>query len=79
MREAHPLEFQIPDGTFADIDPDDTLSLDAMLANGAALPAWLEFDRVTGTFIGTGRADVGSYAIRVEARDESGATVLTSS
>jgi Ca2+-binding RTX toxin-like protein len=76
VKEAHPLEFQIPEGTFADIDKDDTLSFDATLANGAALPAWLEFDRLTGTFMGTpGRADVGSYAIRVEARDESGATV----
>jgi Ca2+-binding RTX toxin-like protein len=76
VKEAHPLEFQIPEGTFADIDKDDTLSFDATLANGVALPAWLEFDRLTGTFMGTpGRADVGSYVIRVEARDESGATV----
>jgi Ca2+-binding RTX toxin-like protein len=76
VREAHPLEFQIPAGTFVDVDKDDSLAYDATLANGAALPAWLEFDRATGTFKGTpGRDDIGSYAIRVEARDEGGATV----
>jgi hypothetical protein len=76
VREAHPLEFQIPAGTFVDIDAGDTLAFDATLANGDALPAWLEFDRATGTFTGTpGRADVGTYAVRVEARDEGGATV----
>ncbi len=76
VREAQPLEFQIPGDTFADVDKDDALSFDATLASGAALPAWLEFDRLTGTFKGTpGRADIGAYAIRVEARDEGGATV----
>lgn len=76
VREAHPLEFQIPGDAFADIDAGDSLSFDATLADGSPLPAWLEFDRETGTFKGApGRADVGTHAIRVEARDESGATV----
>jgi Ca2+-binding RTX toxin-like protein len=76
IREAHPLEFQLPGDAFADADAGDSLSFDATLADGSPLPAWLEFDRGTGTFRGVpGRADVGTHAIRVEARDESGATV----
>jgi Ca2+-binding RTX toxin-like protein len=75
VREAHELEFTLPTETFVDVDKDDSLTYVATLANGDALPSWLEFDGATGTFKGApGRADIGSYAIRVEARDESGAT-----
>ena len=36
--EGHPFLFEIPSGTFADIDPGELLDLDAMLASGEALP-----------------------------------------
>jgi Ca2+-binding RTX toxin-like protein len=64
------FEFQIPDGTFVDPDQDDSLAFEATLADGAPLPSWLTFDRATGTFSGSpGAAEVGSYRVRVIARD----------
>ena len=72
-REGHPFLFEVPAGTFADIDPGELLDLDAMLAGGEALPAWLDFDPVTGSFTGTAqRVDVGSYLVRVTATDAAG-------
>ncbi|MCA9515429.1 MAG: tandem-95 repeat protein, partial [Myxococcales bacterium] len=56
-------------------DPGDTFTLSAALATGAALPAWLHFDAVTGAFSGTPRnGDVGAYAIVVTATDSAGGT-----
>jgi Ca2+-binding RTX toxin-like protein len=76
-REGHPFAFEIPAGTFADVDPGERLDLDAMLASGEALPAWLDFDPVTGTFIGTAeRVDVGAYLVRVTATDAAGVAVF---
>jgi Ca2+-binding RTX toxin-like protein len=64
------FEFQIPDGTFVDSDQDESLALEATLADGAPLPSWLDFDRATGTFSGSpGAAEVGSHRVRVVARD----------
>ncbi|ACT11526.1 MULTISPECIES: putative Ig domain-containing protein [Pectobacterium] len=63
------LSFTVPAGTFTDPDG-DTLSLSATLANGSALPGWLTFNSVTGTFSGTpGNADVGTLSIKVIAND----------
>jgi Ca2+-binding RTX toxin-like protein len=66
----------IPAGLFADPDAGDPISLTASLANGQALPDWLEFDPATGTFSGRPRdADVGKYSIRVAATDTAGESV----
>lgn len=43
--------FTLPPDAFTDIDG-DALMLTAGLANGAALPVWLQFDAATGTFSG---------------------------
>ena len=75
-REGHPFLFDVASETFADIDPGELLDLDAMLASGEALPAWLDFDPVTGSFTGTAqRVDVGSYLVRVTATDAAGVSI----
>ncbi|GKW21321.1 hypothetical protein PEC302107_30500 [Pectobacterium araliae] len=71
------LNVTVPTGTFTDPDG-DTLTLSATLADGTALPAWLTFNPVTGTFSGTpGNGDVGNLSIKVTASDGN-ATVSTS-
>ena len=70
------FSFSVPSNAFADIDLDDQLTLSAMLSDGSALPAWLQFDTVTRTFFGTPRNnDVGTLSIKVTATDGSGASV----
>ena len=77
INEGQPLLFDIPAGTFADVDPGDDLDLHAMLATGEALPAWLDFNAATGTFSGTAdRVDVGAYLVRVTATDAAGISVF---
>jgi len=63
------------DAAFADPDAGDTLAYDAALADGSALPDWLTFDPANASFSGTpGISDAGSYALRVTATDNSGAS-----
>ncbi|RLJ64793.1 DUF4347 domain-containing protein [Sulfurisoma sediminicola] len=72
------FNYVVPVGTFADIDIDvgDSLSFGATLANGSALPAWLDFDGATRTFAGTpATADIGSLNIKITASDESSLSV----
>ena len=65
-----PFSFQIPAGTFADVDAGDSLSYTT-----SALPSWLSFNMATRTFSGTpANADVGSLTITVTAKDGSNAT-----
>lgn len=52
------FSWQVPAGTFTDIDATDQLSYSATLADGGALPDWLSFDTATQTF--SGRAPAGS-------------------
>ena len=55
---------------FYKIDRDQTLTYAFSLANGAALPSWLQFDTASGVLYGTpGSTQVGSYSIRVTATD----------
>ncbi|MDO8262337.1 MAG: putative Ig domain-containing protein [Gallionella sp.] len=65
--------FQIPAGSFTDVNTDDTLTYDATLADGNPLPSWLSFDADTQTFSGTpGNADVGNLNLLVTATDTGG-------
>lgn len=74
------FSFPVPAGTFADVDPGDTLTLSATLADGLALPAWLSFNPATGTFSGTpGGGDLGNVSIRVTGTDIGNASVSLSS
>ena len=65
--------FAVPAGTFSDPDAGDTLTYDAALADGTALPGWLSFDAGMQTFSGTPlQADVGTIDLRVTATDGGG-------
>ena len=62
--------FQLPAGSFADVDKGDTLVYSATLADGSALPSWLKFDGATGTFSGTAPKQVTSFDVRLTATDK---------
>ncbi|MFZ5659601.1 MAG: putative Ig domain-containing protein [Pseudomonadota bacterium] len=67
--------FAVPTDAFVDADLGDRLSYSATLADGSALPAWLQLDAATGTFSGTpGNDNVGAVEIRVTATDLVGAS-----
>ncbi|MFJ5428079.1 putative Ig domain-containing protein [Pectobacterium actinidiae] len=71
------FSFTVPAGTFTDPDG-DTLTLNATLADGSPLPAWLSFNPATGTFSGTpGNGDVGSLSIKITATDPSSTAIST--
>ncbi|MBF0368285.1 MAG: tandem-95 repeat protein [Magnetococcales bacterium] len=62
--------YTLDSGSFYDPDADDSLTYQAMLEDGSALPAWLSFNGNTGTFSGTAQGeDAGSYTIEVKASD----------
>ena len=68
--EDQAFAFQFASGTFADIDPGDTLTYTATRADGSALPLWLNFDAATRTFSGMpANGDVGTVSVRVTASD----------
>jgi len=70
--ENAPFSLVIPADTFADQDTvhGDVLTYSATLANDAALPAWLSFDKQTRTFSGTpGSGDAGVLNLKVTATD----------
>ena len=76
------FSFQIPEGTFTDPDVGDALTLSASTvdANGdaIALPAWLTFDPLSGSFSGTPtNDDVGALSVIVTASDSAGAKIST--
>ena len=67
--------WQMPTGSFTDVDAGDVLSYAATLADGTALPSWLAFDAATQTFSGRVPKSVsGSMDIRIGANDRLGAT-----
>ncbi|TAK86930.1 MAG: hypothetical protein EPO20_05580 [Betaproteobacteria bacterium] len=64
--------FTVPANAFIDVDAGDTLTYDASLVDGAALPGWLSFDALTRTFSGTpALADAGGIDVQVRATDGS--------
>ena len=66
--EGSPFSFTVPNGTFADLDASDTLTLTAAQGDDSALPAWLSFDGTA--FTGTpADADVGTLTVKVTASD----------
>ena len=70
--------FSTPIPAFADADG-DALSIVLSMANGAALPAWMTLNVVTGTVSGSpGFADAGSYALKASATDGGGLSVSSS-
>ncbi|NJR39412.1 MAG: hypothetical protein HC781_12080, partial [Leptolyngbyaceae cyanobacterium CSU_1_4] len=74
--EDTPFTFAVPANSFTDIDPGDTLTYTATLANSSPLPTWLTFNSTTRTFSGTPRnANVGNLDLKVKATDQTGAIV----
>ncbi len=70
------FSFAIPEGTFVDVDLDDTLTIGATLNDGSALPGWLNFDVVSNYFNGTpGAGDTGLLNVKVTATDAGGLSV----
>ena len=64
------FSYVLPAATFADVDLGDSLTYSATMADGSALPSWLQFDAATGTFSGTpANGDVGSLSVKVTATD----------
>ena len=74
-----PFAWQMPDGSFIDIDSGDTLDYSATLADGSPLPSWLAFDAATRTFSGWTPKEVGFVDIMVTATDRVAATGSTES
>ncbi|WP_299775948.1 tandem-95 repeat protein [uncultured Tateyamaria sp.] len=69
--EDEAVSFALPDNTFTDVDGDE-LTLSATLTDGTALPDWLVFDAVTGSFSGTPPQDFnGILSVTVTASDGS--------
>ncbi|MFM5950771.1 MAG: putative Ig domain-containing protein [Novosphingobium sp.] len=63
--------FQLAPGSFSDPDPEDTLVYRATMADGSALPWWIQFDATTQSFtVNAGQNFLGSvFNVRVYARD----------
>lgn len=65
----------LPTGSFTDVDNGDVLTYRAELADGTALPTWLNFDAFTQTFSGKApKTTAGTFNIQVTATDIAGAT-----
>ncbi|MNZ79946.1 hypothetical protein D3C78_985650 [compost metagenome] len=72
------FSWQLPEGSFADIDEGDALHLSATLADGSELPEWLAFDEATAAFTSISPKKVADYLdIRVTATDSVAATGST--
>jgi hypothetical protein len=70
VQEDAPFSLVVPADTFTDEDAGDVLALSASLADGTALPAWLNFDAAVATFSGMpDDAQVGSLDLKVTATD----------
>ena len=72
-----PFSWQIPEGSFQDIDEGDVLDYTATLADGSELPCWLKFDPETQTFSGWTPKKVGYIDVQVTVTDRDGATGST--
>ncbi len=69
--EDEAVSFALPASAFTDVDG-DTLALSATLGGGAALPDWLVFDAIAGSFSGTPPQDFnGTLSVTVTASDGS--------
>jgi len=76
-----PFSWQIPEGSFQDIDEGDVLDYTATLADGSELPRWLKFDpetqTVSSSFSGWTPKKVGYIDVQVTVTDRDGATGST--
>ncbi len=70
-RQGTAVNFALATNTFTD-PQGSALSYTATLADGTALPSWLNFNAATGTFSGTVAVGTGNLSVRVTARDSLG-------
>ncbi|MGQ0656312.1 MAG: VCBS domain-containing protein, partial [Betaproteobacteria bacterium] len=71
-------QLRVPQDAFAHTDPGAIVILDARLANGSPLPAWLKFEGMRGVFVGVPPDNVrGTIQIEVVARDSAGREART--
>ena len=76
---AEGYEFRIPRDAFAHTDPGAVVQLEARLADGSVLPAWLQFDAASGTLRGMPPdGQTVQLDLLVTARDEAGRTASVS-
>jgi trimeric autotransporter adhesin len=72
------MSFEVPVGTFSDVDLGDAVTYTATLADGSALPLWLKFDTSTRAFTGIAEAlNQGVVGVKVTAEDRGGLTAST--
>jgi VCBS repeat-containing protein len=71
------FSWQMPAGSFIDVDQGDTLDYAVTLADGSALPEWLSFDAATQTFSGEAPKEKGCVDVQVTATDKVAATGST--
>jgi len=70
---------RVPEDAFAHTDPAAIVHLEARMADGRALPAWLKFDGVRGVFSGIAPEGIsGPLELEVIARDTQGREARTS-
>ncbi len=75
--ETQAFSYVVPAGTFGDVDAGDSLTFSATLANGTALPSWLNFDAATRALSGTPPdTAAGNMGLSIRATDSAGAFVL---
>ncbi|HWA37894.1 MAG TPA: VCBS domain-containing protein, partial [Burkholderiales bacterium] len=69
---------RVPEDAFAHTDPSAVVQLEARLADGRPLPAWLKFEGLRGTFAGEPPEGLtGALEIEVVARDTEGREART--
>jgi VCBS repeat-containing protein len=70
VRQGTAFTYQVPAGTFTDVDS-SALTLSATRTGGGTLPSWLTFNAATGTFSGTPTGSEDLVAVTVRASDGS--------
>jgi VCBS repeat-containing protein len=65
-----PFYWQMPVGSFTDIDQGDKLTYAATLADGSELPEWLHFNATTLAFSGVSPKATGTIEVKVTATDQ---------
>jgi hypothetical protein len=75
--EGGAVNYTMPAQSFSD-PQGESLTCKATLANGAALPAWLNFSATTLSFTGTAPATAQTLVLKVTATDTSGLSVSES-
>ncbi|KPA17908.1 Dystroglycan-type cadherin-like domain protein, partial [Candidatus Magnetomorum sp. HK-1] len=71
------FDFTFDKNTFEDVDLSDSLSYSAVLEDGQSLPSWLNFDPLSGNFIGIPTNDhIGAIQIKVTATDGSSESIF---